>query len=99
MKVLDMHCESDFSYPEDMNLIIDYVEKKGKLNVGYTTLEKLWYVFSEKYSAHFLHPDDGLMEEFVEWISTVDTDTAERMNYYGEVEDLDDALNEGVYDI
>lgn len=76
----------EFTYPDSMEKIIAYVESKGKLNIGYETLEKLWYAFSEKYCAQFLCPDAELMEEFLDYIIDIDVDTASKMDYYGNVD-------------
>ena len=63
MKAFERKEETNFTYPEDMEKIIQYVEKRGTLNVSYKTLEKLYYEFSEeKFGAGWMDIDTHLTD-------------------------------------
>lgn len=87
MKVIELPVKSvrsELSYPESVDYIKCRLESMDiKLNVDDNTLEKLWYAFSELYNASFLIPDEDLVDKFIDYIKDIDTDTADRMNYYG----------------
>lgn len=87
MKVIELprrSVRSDLTYPESVNYIKCRFESLDiKVNVDDNTIEKLWYAFSELYEASFLIPDEELVDNFIEYIKDIDTDTADRMNYYG----------------
>ena len=87
MKVIELPKKSvrhELTYPESVDYIKCRFEALDiKLNVDDNTLEKLWYAFSELYEASFLIPDEDLVNAFIEYIKDIDTDTADRMNYYG----------------
>ena len=75
MKVFRKRVEftsEDFSYPEEMTKIAEYVEARGKLLVRYKTLEGLWEEFSKLYSSKFLSPDEFYLGEFVDWLEQYD---------------------------
>lgn len=75
MKVFRKRVEftsEDFSYPEEMTKIAEYVEAKGKLLVRYKTLEGLWEEFSKRYAAGFLIADEFYLSEFVDWLEQYD---------------------------
>lgn len=75
---------SELTYPESVDYIKCRFEAMDiKVNVDDNTIEKLWYAFSELYDASFLIPDEELVASFIEYIKDIDTDTADRMNYYG----------------
>ena len=95
MKVFDPYIPDDkydFTYPDSMKNILDYLDANGKLNVDPHIVEKLWYAFSETYSAQFLIPDDDLLKEFVDYIRNIDIEDAKNMDCYGTVHE------EGYYD-
>lgn len=67
---------NNFLYPEEMNEIIKYLERIGKINVKYSTLEDLYSDFSEdKYSAGWMgvigykdEIDYDILERFADWL-------------------------------
>ena len=77
-----------FTYPDDMNTIIRYIEERGKLNIDYMNLEKAWYAFSEIQDAQFLSPDNDLMNDFIEWLTDYTDEEIKRMTYYGYIGDI-----------
>ena len=89
--------ECNFTYPDSMEQIINYLESKGKINVGYMTLEKLWYAFSETYDAQFLTPDEQLLREFTGFIKALDVNDAIKMDYYGNIGDEPFVNRQGEY--
>lgn len=107
MKVFDPYIPDDkydFTYPDSMKKILDYLDANGKLNVDPHIVEKLWYAFSETYSAQFLIPDDNLLKEFVDYIRDIDIEDAKNMDYYGQIheegyyDDFYEALRNGLND-
>jgi len=86
-----------FTYPDEMEKIIKFVEDRGTLNVKYPTLEKLWYAFSETWCAEFLIPDEATMSSFIDWMNDLEVDDALKMNYYGEIGDGPYRNSDGVY--
>ena len=89
--------ECNFTYPDSMKVIIDYLESRGTLNIGYMTLEKLWYAFSESYCAQFLIPNETLLEQFVDFVKELEVDDAMKMDYYGEIGDSPFVNRQGEY--
>ena len=92
MKVIELPCdESKFTYPEEMKKLVEKLKDRNiKLNVDLITLEKLWYVFSEKYCASFLIVDDETVSDFVYWAKNVDCEFAQKCDYYGYIEEEED---------
>ena len=78
-----------FEYPDEMKKLIDLLEADGiKINCDFKTLEKLWFAYSETWSAYFLtvgnNDKDDTYPRFLEWVKDFDLDTAEHMNYEGD---------------
>ena len=71
MKVYERKC-SDFCYPEDMAKILKYLNERGRILVKESTIEDLYFDFSETHAAGWLIVNDGNLEEFEEWLSNVD---------------------------
>lgn len=70
MKVYERY---DFMFPEDMKLIIDYLNARGEIRVKYSTLEELYEDFcSETLSAQWIPACDGSLREFEEWLNNID---------------------------
>jgi hypothetical protein len=72
-----------------MKKLVDLLEADGiKINCDLMTLEKLWFAYSETWSAHFLtvgnNDKDDTYPRFLEWVEDIDIDTADHMNYEGE---------------
>ena len=73
MRVYKRHTVCKFNHPEDMNLILNYLDKYGEILVDESTIENLYYDFSdEKYSAGWMHPNEQILYEFEEWINELD---------------------------
>lgn len=68
MRVYKKHESSNFTYPDEMKRILDYLNEHGTLFVSGATIEKLYYEFSEdKYSASWICVNDDVLEEFANW--------------------------------
>ena len=71
MKVYERN-ESKFNHPEDMKLILDYLNAHGKILVNESTIEDLYYGFSdEKYCASWMGVNNRLLEEFEDWLCDI----------------------------
>ena len=54
MRVYERKIDFDFDYPNDMKMILDYLNEHGEILVGELGIESLYYEFSnEKYEAGF----------------------------------------------
>ena len=52
MRVYERKIDFDFDYPNDMKMILDYLNEHGEILVGELGIESLYYEFSkEKYEA------------------------------------------------
>ena len=61
---------NNFRYPEDMKLIINYLNTHGKILVKYSVIENLYCDFSEeKYNAGWMSVDKKRLEEFEEYLN------------------------------
>lgn len=73
MRVYKRKIEWDFNYPEDMKLILDYLNEHGEILVGEPTIEDLYREFSgEKYEACWMIVDGQMLEEFEDWLEHYD---------------------------
>lgn len=65
--------ETNFAFPEDMRLILDYLNAHGKILVKESTIEDLYYDFSyEKYYAGWMCVSDEILAEFEEWLNELE---------------------------
>ena len=65
--------EINFAFPEDMKLILDYLNAHGKILVKASTIEGLYYDFSdEKYCAGWMCVDEQILAEFEEWLNELE---------------------------
>lgn len=72
MKVYERN-ESCFTYPDEMERILAYLNERGKINVKASTIENLYYDFSdERYCATWMCIDENLLAEFEEWLTDID---------------------------
>lgn len=72
MKVYERNEIYNFTYPEDMNKIINYLDRHGKVLVNYSTIQDLYYDFSdEKYCAGWMSVDEERLEEFEDWLTEI----------------------------
>ena len=73
MKAYERNESVDFEYPDEMIEILDYLNKHGKILVKPSTIESLYFRFSdEQYSASWMIVDEELLKEFEEWLTEVD---------------------------
>lgn len=63
---------SEFTYPEDMKKILDYLNERGKILVSEKTIENLWYDFSDEYCASWLCAHEDWLERFEEWLTNIE---------------------------
>ena len=64
MKVYERNESIDFVYPDEMIKILDYLNKHGKILVEPSTIESLYFRFSdERYCAGWMIVDQELLEE------------------------------------
>jgi hypothetical protein len=74
-----------FTYPDSVKKITEYIVTHGIPNVSLFTIEKLWYAYSEKYDAQFLVPDEYYLTEFIDLISKLEVEDSLHMDYYGNI--------------
>lgn len=73
MKVYERNDNSRYTYPEDMKLILDYLNTHGKILVKESTIEDLYYDFSdEKYCASWMCVNEQMLEEFEDWLNELE---------------------------
>lgn len=73
MKVYLRIEESKFNYPEDMACILTYLNEHGVILVEDSTIEDLYYTFSEEqYSAGWMGVNDEILAEFENWLIDVE---------------------------
>ena len=64
---------TNFTYPEEMKLILDYLNAHGKILVKDSTIEDLYYDFSdEKYCAGWMCVNEQMLEEFEDWLNDLE---------------------------
>lgn len=72
MKVYERN-DKLFTYPDEMERILTYLNERGKNNVKASSIENLYYNFSdERYCATWMCVDESLLAEFEEWLIHVD---------------------------
>ena len=70
---MKVYIRNDFEFPEDMKLILDYLNAHGKIVVKDTTIEHLYRSFSdEKYCAGWMCVDEWILAEFEEWLNELE---------------------------
>lgn len=73
MKVYERNDNGRYTYPEDMRLILDYLNTHGKILVKESTIEDLYYDFSdEKYCASWMCVNEQMLEEFEDWLNELE---------------------------
>lgn len=73
MKVYERNEDNNFTYPDEMKRILDYLNQHGKILVKPSTIESLYYDFSDEvYCASWMCVNDDLLEEFEEWLTAKD---------------------------
>lgn len=68
MKPFERFKMTKFDHPRDMDIILAYLEDKGKINVSYKTIEKLYYEYSDSVCCSWRIVDEESLEEFMEWL-------------------------------
>lgn len=58
-----------FNHPEDMEVIIEWLERRGKINIEYKMLEDLYYDYSESVACGWRCVDVTSLKEFAEYLS------------------------------
>lgn len=70
MKVYERNEYDNFTYPDEMAKILDYLNKHGKILAKPSTIESLYYDFSdERYCAGWLCVNEDSLREFEEWLT------------------------------
>lgn len=73
MRVYERKIYFDFDYPDDMKMILDYLNERGEILVGELGIQSLYYEFSnEKYEASWLKVNEQFLEEFEDWLEHYD---------------------------
>jgi hypothetical protein len=73
MRVFEPFENPCYTYPEDMEEILSYLNKHGKINVKNSTIEDFYYDFSEEcYCAGWMAVNGHILEEFANWLSEKD---------------------------
>lgn len=73
MRVYERKIDFDFDYPDDMKMILNYLNERGEILVGELRIESLYYEFSnKKYEAGWLKVDEQMLEEFEDWLEHYD---------------------------
>ena len=73
MRVYERKIEFDFDYPEDMRLILDYLNEHGEILVSELGIENLYCEFSkEVYWAGWMKVNEHILEEFEDWLEHYD---------------------------
>lgn len=73
MKVYERNEYSYFTYPDEMERILTYLDERGKINVNASTIESLYRDFSdERYCAGWMGVDEDVLAEFERWLVEVE---------------------------
>lgn len=70
MKVYKRYDKYNFAYPDDMEKILNYLREHGEILVNDTSIESLYYDFSDiKYDAGWISVNKQTLKEFEEWLN------------------------------
>ena len=61
-----------YNHPDDMKIIIDYLERTGKINIDYELLEDLYYDYSDSVCCGWRCVDDDSLLQFAEYLTHVE---------------------------
>lgn len=62
-----------FAYPEDMQLILKYLNEHGRILVNESIIESLYYDFSdEEYATGWMSVNEQTLKEFERWLIDVE---------------------------
>ena len=68
-----VYIRNKFAFPEDMILIMAYLNAHGKVLVKESTIEDLYRSFSdEKYCAGWMCVSEEMLAEFEEWLNDLE---------------------------
>lgn len=73
MKVYERNESNNFTYPDELIKILDYLNEHGKILAKPSTIESLYYKFSDEgYCASWMYVNEHILEDFEEWLTEVD---------------------------
>lgn len=73
MKVYKRNKSYNYTYPDDMECILKYLNEHGKILVNPSAIEYLYYRFSdERYCAGWMCVNDQVLEEFENYLTEVE---------------------------
>lgn len=65
--------KSEYDYPEEMEKILDYLNKWGNLNISAKEVEGLYREYSEEvWCEGWIEVHDHILPDFAEWLSEVE---------------------------
>jgi len=67
---------NNFSFPEDMKKIVNYLRDIGTIEVPIYLIERLYKDFSDNVCASWLKVDDNTLEDFAEYLSKLNIEKA-----------------------
>lgn len=72
MKAYKRYECDNYTYPDDMKCILDYLNEHGEILVEPSTIELLYFRFSdERYCASWVCVDDRVLKEFENYLTKV----------------------------
>lgn len=81
MKVYTKHEEFSYDFPDQMAIILDYLQAHGEIHVSGSTIEDLYREFSnDRYDAGWMSIGEELAEEDLELLSAF-ADWLDNINY------------------
>lgn len=73
MKAYEPHQFADYDYPQDMEVILSYLQQNGELNIPGREVERQYRNFSnEMFAAGWMAVDDDLLPTFASYLSGVE---------------------------
>lgn len=73
MKIYIKNSSACYDYPSDMEQILDFLNKNGKLLCSEETVENMYREFSEdRYCAGWMGVDEDRLVEFADWLAEID---------------------------
>lgn len=73
MRVYNRKPKFDYEYPEEMELILDYLNEHGEILTGELVIEDLYREFSyEVYCASWMKVNEQMLVEFEDWLEHYD---------------------------
>lgn len=73
MRVYERKIEFEYDYPDDMKLILDYLNEHGEILIGELGIENLYREFSQEiYWDGWMKVNERILEEFEDWLEHYD---------------------------